>query len=321
MTAQAGLVILTLAFAALVGLNDGSVLVVTGPIERASQLVARLAVLSAAVVVVPLLGMTTVATTLAERLNPAEGGGSLSVVVCGVVAASCVAVVLHRLGRPTSLSLALIGGLTGAALAVTGRVAWGVLGLTIGLGAAAPVVAAAAGWVAGRAPVLLDQRVRAARVAGPLGPVSFGALSFAYAMNDGQKAIVVPMVAAGTAGMAVAPGWRWLLAAGGAFALGAWAGRHRANRSVLAGVVPARARHASAARLSSAAVSIGGASVGAPLSITQAMAGSLAGSAAGEGIGRVRWGAARSIAAAWALTLPAGFGAGAALAGTARWLG
>jgi inorganic phosphate transporter, PiT family len=54
-------------------------------------------------------------------------------------------------------------------------------------------------------------------------------------------------------------------------------------------------------------------SLGAPVSMTQAVAGGLIGAGGTRGWSRVRWAAVTKLAAAWVVTLPAAFAAAAAV--------
>jgi PiT family inorganic phosphate transporter len=62
--------------------------------------------------------------------------------------------------------------------------------------------------------------------------------------------------------------------------------------------------HGFTSQLSGAAVILGAALLGGPVSTTQVMSSTIMGSGAGERINKVRWGILRDMAVAWVLTIP-----------------
>jgi inorganic phosphate transporter, PiT family len=64
---------------------------------------------------------------------------------------------------------------------------------------------------------------------------------------------------------------------------------------------------------------LGTGAVGAPVSMTQAVAGGLVGAGGTRGWSRVRWRAAAQLGVAWVLTLPTAFGAAALTTGLLGW--
>lgn len=302
-------------FAVLTGLNDGATILAASLRVPVLRPLTRVVALTAAVAVVPLMFGVAVATTFTVRLVGFEGRSGETAFVVAVVSAMAVVLVLGRRGLPTSLTLALVGAIAGSGLGSGSPVAWGVVALTLLLAAAAPLVASVAAF--GCARVLFGARSK-----GPVGPrvrrtdqVGFGLQCLAYALNDGQKMIAVGALAAGSgaavsaAVVTVGP----MVALAGCFAVGCLLGLRRSAATLGSGLFLVRPVHAISATVSSAAVVLGGAVFGAPMSMTQAIAGGLVGSGARDGYGRVRWHHAVRIAGAWVLTLPIAF----ALAGLA----
>lgn len=316
------LLVAALVFAAVNGVNDGGALVATGLKVPSLSPLAAIGLLGGALVATPLLIGTQVAATLASRLvsfdqTGAALAGSTGLLVA-VVTAVGVVLVLSRRGLPTSLTLALVGGITGAGLGGGLPVSWGTLALVLGAGAAAPVVGAGAGFalsrLAGLAPLggHARRRIRAAHVGG------FALQCVAYAANDGQKMFAVLAVATGGArgpagsGLAPSPGHVLLLAV--LFTAGLVAGLRPAAATLAAEIVPARPSDAVAAELSSAGAVLASAAVGAPVSMTQSVAAALVGAGMSRGYRRVRWRAAGRLVLAWLVTLPASLVVAAALA-------
>ncbi|MBW3609737.1 MAG: inorganic phosphate transporter, partial [Actinobacteria bacterium] len=178
----------------------------SGPAAPLSPLAAIGLLLAALVLVPPLFG-TAVATTVATSLvGTVEQDGSTPQLafLVAVLTAVLVVAALARLGLPTSLTLALIGGITGAGLGLGLPVAWQAVGVVLLIGLAAPLVGGFVAW-------LLIRLLRHAPIGGHASRLgwahrtAFGAQCLAYAANDGQKALAILAVAAGTVGPPVAP--------------------------------------------------------------------------------------------------------------------
>jgi inorganic phosphate transporter, PiT family len=293
-----------LGFAAVNGLNDGASLLsaaLRGPVLR--PLVA-VGLLAAALVATPILLGTAVATTLAGRLVRFEGDGGNVGIVVAVATTVAVVGVLSRLGLPTSLTLALVGAITGAGIGLGMPVSYGVLGVVIAAGLAAPLVGGVGGWLvsvaAGRRRRHGDalQRIRRLHVGG------FSAQCLAYGANDGQKMLAVYAVAMGSAGdVRLDVAQLALLTV--VFTVGLLAGIRRVARTLLDDVLLVRPAHAVAAEVSSAGAVLASAAVGAPVSMTQSLTGGLVGAGIAESYLRVRWRAAGRLLLAWVVTLPA----------------
>lgn len=300
-------------FALVNGVNDGSTLVASGlkvPVIR--PLVAA-ALLAAAAALVPLAVGTAVAQTFAGRLVAFDSDGA-PIAVLGVVGATVVVIMLARRGLPTSLTLAVIGGLTGAGLAAGLAVSWTTVAVVLALAGLAPMVGGVLAFLvlrsAGRA-VGLGSRaavVRRLHVAG------FALQCVAYGANDGQKMLAVFAVALGV-GLGREPGELWVYASVFVlFLAGALAGLRRFSVTVSSGVLASRPIHSVSATISASLAVLTASLAGSPVSMTQALTGGLIGSGMSESAYRIRWHLARSIAVAWIVTLPAalfgGYGLG-----------
>ncbi|WP_433217440.1 anion permease [Microtetraspora malaysiensis] len=288
-------------FAVVAGMNDGGALLATGHKLPTVRPALGLAVLVAANALVPLL-THEVARTFVRRLAGPAGQGTTTV---AVLAALAVVLTLTHFGRPTSLTLAVVGGLTGTALGGGMPVDAGAVALVLAVGLAAPFAGALAAPVVSRLLTLVTT-VRGLRHWHWAG---FGLQCLAYAANDGQKMLAVFTLALGVPG---APPAVTALAAV-LFGAGALYGMPRAGRTLAREIIASRPLHNVAAELGSGVTVIGCAAAGMPVSMTQSVAGGLIGAGLVRGGGRVRWHAAARIALAWLLTLPAS----AALGGVA----
>jgi inorganic phosphate transporter, PiT family len=319
--ADGALLAAALAFAVVNGINDGGALVAAGLRVPGLRPWAAMAVLSLALVVVPLLVGTQVAVTLATRLVRFEGAdaglSAPGALLCAVAAAVVVVVVLSRMGLPTSLTLALVGAITGVGLGAALPVSGVTVALVLAAGVAAPVVGAVAGYALANALRLLPARRGAVRTLSLLHRAGFGLQCVAYAANDGQKMFVVLAVAlgataAGESGVDLALGHFALLAA--AFAVGLVLGVRPAAATLGSEIVVSRPAHVVSAEWAGAGAVLSSAAVGAPVSMTQALAGGLVGAGLRDGPKRVRWRVALGLALAWVVTLPASLAVGALLA-------
>ena len=89
----------------------------------------------------PLLVGTRVATTFAAGLVPAHGApGRLSFLI-GISAAMTVSAFLATRGLPTSLTMAIVGGLAGAGAGSGLPVAWSTVATVVAVGLGAPLLA------------------------------------------------------------------------------------------------------------------------------------------------------------------------------------
>ncbi|MEV6963967.1 inorganic phosphate transporter [Hamadaea sp. NPDC051192] len=318
-------------FATFTGFNDAGVVVGVGVGIRGLRPSAALMLLTVAVIATPVLVGTAVASTLDSRLVPsgAAGGSARAQVLCGIVAAVAVTVSLAARRLPTSLTLALIGGITGAGLggrlmgSAAAAVDWAVVARVLGAAAVAPLVGAAVALLAGRLLAALPPTARDRGGAGRrlrwLHLGGFGAICLAYGANDGQKMIAVfaVLLGGGPDRYARSPLVAAVIAA--CFLIGGALGLRRLG-PLGGGLAVARQDGVVLTELSSASVVLGTAAVGAPVSMTQSMSGALVGAGLSRGARRVRWLKVLGLGRAWMLTLPVAFlagGVGAALVASA----
>jgi PiT family inorganic phosphate transporter len=235
------LVALATVFALITGANDGGALIAPGLRVPAMPVGAGLGVLVLCVTAVPALVSTAVAVTLLEGFVPA-GSNGLDALTVGFVVSVLVVSVLARAGRPTSLTLAVVGGITGAGVGFGLQVEWMTLVRVLAIGLAAPVVGAVIAyaasylWRAGR-----DARYLATVQRGHV--VAYVTQCLAYGANDGQKLLVLFLAASVTAGHGATLAWWMYLIMAAAFAVGALLGLPRVARTVSAGILSGRPTH------------------------------------------------------------------------------
>ena len=222
-------------------------------------------------------------------------------------------IVTWRLGIPSSSSHALVGGLVGAGVAKAGFAAVVWSGLTV-IGAAivvspltglllAMAMVLAVSWLAIRStPFAVDRRFRVLQF------VSSSLLSLAHGGNDAQKTmgiITVLLYSQGklTGGFHV-PFWV-VLSCQSAMALGTLFGGWRIVRTIGSRITHLNPMQGFCAETGGALALFGATWLGIPVSTTHTITGSIVGVGAARRASAVRWGIARGIVVAWAITLPA----------------
>ncbi|MFI6740769.1 anion permease [Nonomuraea sp. NPDC050451] len=299
------LIVVAGLFAVVSGVNDGGALLATGlklPSVRPATGILVLVVLAA---VVPLV-THQVALTFTTRLASFHAPGGKIAMTIAVISSLAVVAALSMKGLPTSLTLAIVGGLTGAGLGWGLPVSAGSVLLVLAFGVAAPFVGGLLGWGLVRVLLITTSASGLRR----WHQVGFLLQSLAYSANDGQKMLAVFMIVFGFSGAPLP--YTSLVAV--LFGLGTMYGLPKAGRTLGRELTASRPPHGVAAELAAGTAVIACAAVGMPVSMTQAIAGGLIGAGVAQGSGRVRWYATGKIVAAWLLTLPASALLGAALA-------
>jgi len=303
------LLILALAFDFLNGLHDSSNIVATVIASRSLHPRVALLLAAASEFAGPFLFGVAIATTVGEELLDLDIL-ALQVIIAALVAAVIWNLITWYLGIPSSSSHALLGGLLGAAVLSNGLGIVKLAGLFKILLALmlSPVAGLLVGfllmritlWSVRRATPGVNQVFRRVQVATLIG------LGLSHGTNDAQKTmgvIAMGLVAAGMQERFAVPTWVIALSAG-SIALGTSLGGWRLIRTLGARMFRIRPVHGFTSQLSGAAVILGAALLGGPVSTTQVMSSAIMGAGAGERINKVRWGILRDMAAAWVLTIP-----------------
>jgi PiT family inorganic phosphate transporter len=105
------------------------------------------------------------------------------------------------------------------------------------------------------------------------------------------------------------------------FCLGMLSSVRAVSGRIASGLAVLRPVDAISAQFVAAASVLASSAAGAPVSMTQALAGGVVGAAGSEGMRRVRWDAAARIAGAWLVTLPASGTGAFAVAALVRYAG
>jgi PiT family inorganic phosphate transporter len=240
---------------------------------------------------------------------------TLEVVLGGVVGAIAWNLTTWYLGLPTSSSHALIGGVSGAAIAANGFdvMKWdGLLDKVLVPSLVAPIL----GFVgAGGLMLALFWIIRRRspgtvnRVFRRLQVVSAGFVAFTHGTNDAQKTmgiITLALVASGHVSLDDFHVPLWVIVSAAlAMAAGTYAGGWRIIRTLGQRIAKLEPPQGFAAETATASILFTTAHFGFPVSTTHTISGSVLGAGASRRLSAVRWGVAGNIFTAWLLTVPA----------------
>ncbi|MFI6454735.1 anion permease [Streptosporangium amethystogenes] len=313
----------TLAFAAVAilfvlvsGANDGATLIGLGLRFPRFPGWAAATILVVVLFTVPYLLGVTVARTFTERLAGLGTSGGAAAFLVGVVIAVAVVAALTGRGLPTSLTLAVIGGIGGAGLGAGLPVSWTDLGTVLAIGACAPMAGLVLGYLLGAVSRRVPSYRRMSRLVSGTHLLAYTAQCVAYALNDGQKMIAVVSVAVGVSRgglggvgpIEVPPAWMAALVA--LFLAGALTSLIRVGGRLGRGLVITRPLHIVTAEAAATGAVLGSSALGSPVSMTQSITAGVVGSAASEGMRRVRWQGVVNVGTAWLVTLPSSMALG-----------
>jgi PiT family inorganic phosphate transporter len=306
------IVVIALVFDYTNGFHDAANAIATAVSTRA--LTPRAALGMAALM--NLLGAliaTGVAKTVGSGIiDPPQGSSGLVLVFSAVVGAITWNLITWYFGLPSSSSHALIGGLVGAALAASSGVKWMgvvdkvlipmVLSPLIGFSIAYLFMVALL-WAFRRGhPSKIQRGFRRAQIG------SAAAMAFGHGLQDAQKTmgvIVLALVTYGAQDDFDVPLWV-KLAAALAISAGTYAGGWRIMRTLGRKIIELDPPRGFAAETTAAGVLYTTAFVyEVPVSTTHTITSSIMGVGATRRLSAVRWGVARTIVAAWVLTIPA----------------
>lgn len=312
---------LALAFDFTNGFHDAANAIATSVSTRA--LTPKVALAMAAVMnfAGALLG-TQVAETIAHEIIHIDDVGSrltLVAVLAALVGAIVWNLITWWFGLPSSSTHALVGGLVGAGLAGGISVYWGhvfdkvvvpmVVSPTVGFGLAFLVMVAVLWIFKNAAPARATRRFRIAQTA------SAAAMALGHGLQDAQKTMGVMFLATTAVGLTERgddiPTWI-ILSAAAAISAGTATGGKRIMRTLGRRIIeldPARGFVAES--VSAVVLYVNAFWLHAPVSTTHTITTAIMGVGATKRLSAVRWGVAKSIGAAWVLTIPAAAGVAA----------
>ena len=265
----------------------------------------------------PFLFGTAVAHMIGKNIidlstfNPGTLDLSMLLIIAALIGAILWNLLTWYFGLPSSSSHALIGGMVGAVLVAYGpdKILWGGLLYVIASLVLSPLLGLFMGWL------FLQITFRLSRDATPKINYFFNrmqipssiALALSHGANDAQKSmglISMSLVILGFSPSFYVPWWV-VASCAAAIALGTASGGWKIIKTMGSKIYRLRSVHAFCVQTSSAAVILGAALVGGPVSTTHVVSSSIMGVGAGQRISAVRWGVAKKIILAWFITIPA----------------
>jgi len=294
------------------GFHDTANSIATSVSTRA--LSPRVAVLSAAVL--NFLGAFVsleVAATVAKGIVETDII-TLDVVLAGLVGAITWNLITWYLGLPSSSSHALIGGISGSAIAADGFdvIKWdglkdkvlipSLIAPFLGFLVAAGIMVVVLWLIRRGSPSRVNRLFRRLQL------ISGGFVAFTHGTNDAQKTmgiIALALVAEGhlDAEQFDVPLWV-IVSAAAAMGAGTYAGGWRIIRTLGQRITKLEPPQGFAAQTACASILWGTAHFGFPVSTTHVISGSVLGAGATQRVSAVRWGVAGNILLAWVMTIP-----------------
>lgn len=297
------LFVVCIAFIFINGRNDGAPLVSIPIQTRSDKWWYPIFLMWLAIPIVPLLGFWRVADSLQSMMgfNPERYSDVLAIILAVLITIGASSL----LGIPTSITLALVGALTGATLASGHEVKWALVSRVLALGLAAPFVAAFLSFVFCLIPLRIQRGSSSHKILQGYRALTYPALAIAYAANDGQKVLfAVALMMGSGVGTAASTGWALFLAST-IFVLGTLSGVRSSGRFVRHGITSITPLALLWTETATAITVIGGSVAGIPLSMTQSITGGLLGTGVARSARSIYWKSIQRVGIAWLWTLPA----------------
>ena len=303
------LVVVAIAFDFLNGFHDSANIVATMIASRAMSPRRALLLSALAHFCAPFLFGVAVATTIGKDVVSPETI-TVSVVMAALLSAIGWNLATWFLGLPSSSSHALVGGIVGAVTVAAGTGAIHMDGLLKVVAALvlSPLLGLILGYLVMKLVLFLvrgaSPRVNSIFKRGQV--LTAVALALSHGTNDAQKTmgiITMGLVAGGFLSEFEVPFWVIGVSAA-AISLGTALGGWRIIKTLGAGLYRLRAVDGFVSQAFSAAVILGAALGGGPVSTTQVVSSSIIGAGSAQRVSKVRWGVAVDILTAWLMTMP-----------------
>jgi PiT family inorganic phosphate transporter len=315
------LIIASLIYGFMNGFHDSSNIVATVISSRAMRPRSALVLTAICEGIAPFLFGVAVANTVGkDLLDPAII--SASVILTAIGAAILWNLFTWWKGIPSSSSHALIGGLLGAAIAAAGLSVVRIGGLAKVLVALflSPPLGLIIGYLLMQATLLIFRNATPRINLGfkRLQILTAISLALSHGSNDSQKTMAIlamSLLISGQIRTFSVPLWV-IAASAGMMGLGSLFGGWRLIRTLGGRIYKIRPVHAFTSQAASAAIVLGAALLGGPVSASQVVGTAIMGAGAAERVNKVRWRVAQDMLVTWILTIPAS----ALLAGALYWL-
>jgi len=328
MTVSLALILAVVIFMALIftltnGLHDASSVVATFIASGAGNPVQGICLAAVFGFIGAVTGGDAVANTVSSIVNIPSDNALLKVLLAAMIGAVVWNLVTWRFGFPSSSTHALVGGLVGAVWIARGpeNILWGfseiagpsshIVGLTKVLMALflSPVLGFIAALVLQTVANILLRNAKFSinKWIKRLQWLIAALLAYSHGANDTQKIVGIislALAAAGYLGGQIPQVWIKGLAGAVMFAgtlLGGWP----IMKTIGRGIYTIRPIHSLNSQLSSGAGILLATALGAPVSTTHVVVGSVAGVGAADEFRMVNWNIGKEIIIAWCITIPA----------------
>ena len=315
-------IITALIFALSNGLHDASSVVATFITSGAATPEQAIGVASIFGIIGAIFGGSAVADTISKVIDLPAEPSLLAILLAAMLGAVIWNLVTWKLGLPSSSTHALIGGIIGAVWVSSGykHILWGwteLIGGQYQLTGIVKVVAAliispmlgfiiafilqkAAGLLLRNAKFTLNNGLK--KIQWGIA----GALAFSHGANDTQKIIgiiTLALIAGNGSAMDTTPLWV-RLSGGFVMFIGTIIGGWTIMKTIGRGIFKVRVIHSVNSQLASAGSLLISTLIGAPVSTTHVVVGSVMGVGAADEYKMVHWGVAKEIILAWFITIP-----------------
>lgn len=315
-------IVIALIFALSNGLHDASSVVATFIICGAATPKQAIGVASVFGLLGAILGGSAVADTISKVIDLPVNPFLLKVLLAAMLGAVIWNIITWRLGLPSSSTHALIGGIIGAVWVSSGstHILWGFKqfwGLNHQITGIVKVVAALIiSPLLGFVVAYILQKIsrvllRNAKfiINKPLKKIQWviaAILAYSHGANDTQKIfgiITLALVAGGKASMNSTPLWV-RLSGGMVMFIGTMLGGWSIIKTIGRGIYSIGPIHSTNSQLASVGSILIATIIGAPVSTTHVVVGSVIGVGAADEYKMVHWGIAKEIIMAWFITIP-----------------
>jgi len=316
-----GVIVTALIFALSNGLHDASSVVATFIVCGAATPKQAIGVASFFGMIGAIFGGSAVADTISNVIDLPVKSSLLIILLAAMLGAVIWNLVTWKLGLPSSSTHALIGGIIGAVWVSSGytHILWGWNALIGGHHltgivkvVAALIISPMLGFIIAfflqKSAKLLLRNAKFTLNNG-LVKLQWGiaaALAYSHGANDTQKIIgIITLALMAGKGVAIGTSPLWVRFAGGlVMFIGTMLGGWTIMKTVGRGIFTIRVIHSVNSQLASAGSLILSTLIGAPVSTTHVVVGSVMGVGAAEEYRMVHWGIAKEIILAWFITIP-----------------
>lgn len=315
-------ILIALIFTLTNGLNDASSVVATFITSGAAT--PRQAIIFASFFgfLGAIIGGTAVANTVSKIVNIPSSPFILKILLAAMIGAITWNLITWHFGLPSSSTHALVGGLVGSVWISSGanHILWGwnelfnenphligIMKIVVGL-----IISPLAGFVIAyllqiiSKIILRNSKYELNKTINKLQWIMSALLAYSHGTNDAQKVvgiITLAITCANNVSFNTPPMWIRIIS-GLTMFLGTLFGGWSIMKTLGREIFTIRSIHSFNSQLSSGSSLILATMLGAPVSTTHVVVGSVMGVGAGDEYKLVNWGIAKEILAAWLITIP-----------------